>query len=152
MRRPNDFCVLVSRIQQIDMAALGSDLTCIQGMEIFEFGLHNVIRSPGKVNGSPGSKSLAELLPKDTPSLHIDQVDRLLGYMAKNGFSLWTSALESAGITIIKVNKSLKRKISYKHRMLPNIPLTSCIPNKKKDLPIITLLLWNTQTSIILLY
>ena len=53
--------VLVSRIQQIDMAALGSDLTWIQGMKIFELALINAIKSPGKINGTPGSKSLAEL-------------------------------------------------------------------------------------------
>ena len=46
--------VLVSRIQQIDMAALGSDLTWIQGMKIFELALINAIKSPGKINGSPG--------------------------------------------------------------------------------------------------
>ena len=57
--------------------------------------------------------------------------------MAKNGGLRWKSALESAGITIINVNKSLKRKISYKHWILPNVLLTNCIKEEKKNQPII---------------
>ena len=43
--------------------------------------------------------------------------------------------MESAGISIIGSNQ--KRKISYTHGILPNVPLTSCIKEEKKDLPII---------------
>ena len=65
------------------MSALGSDLTWIQGMEMFEFGLYNAIRSPKEGSGTPGEKSLAELLPKDISSLHLDQVNILLAKMQK---------------------------------------------------------------------
>ena len=56
------------------MAALGSNLTWIQGMQIFEFALNNAIRSRGKKNGTPGEKCLGDLLPKDISSSHLDQV------------------------------------------------------------------------------
>ena len=85
---PNALSVLVSRIQHIDMVALGSDLTWIQGMKIFELALINAIKSPGKINANPGEKSLAELLPKDISSSHLDQINILLANLTTKNLIL----------------------------------------------------------------
>ena len=119
------------------MAALGTSLTWLELMKLFQDGLYDIIQTRGKKKGSPGEVFLRQLLPDNVTESVIEQVNTLLAKMSKNGGSKWKDALDSAHITIVRGNSTYKRKLSFKYWNIPTTQLVDCIPDKKKNLPIV---------------
>ena len=117
------------------MPDLEMSLTYEERIKLFQDRLYKVIKTVGKKKGSPGQLKLSELLP-DKDENTTRQIAELLGKLAMSGDSKWKIALLSAQISIIKT-RDASYKISFQYHVVPTIQLADCIPDKKKNLPII---------------